>query len=403
MVDEVLELVGDARIVLLGEATHGTREFYELRAQITERLVAEHGFRGVAAEADWPAAARVNRYVQGAGEDPDARAALGDFRRFPQWMWRNPVVAGLVERLRDLDAGAGFYGLDLYSLRESMDAVISYLDDRDPEAAARARDRYACFDHYDDHGYGHAVARGRKDPCEDAVVAQLADLRGLAAELAAGAGDPARDAHFVAEQNARLAADAERYYRCVFRGRGSSWNLRDTHMADTLDALLDHLGAPVVVWAHNSHVGDARGSEMGWRRDELNLGQLARERHGDDVRIVGFTTASGTVTAAEDWNRPGTVHALRPPLPGSLEALLHERGTPDAVLDLRAGELAGRDLLQRFVGVVYRARGERAAHYLTTRPADQYDVLVHVDRTSALAALDAAPGREPVDLFPSGQ
>jgi erythromycin esterase-like protein len=402
MVDDVLELVGDARIVLLGEATHGTREFYELRAELTARLVAERGFRGVAMEADWPAAARVHRYVQGAGEDADAEAALGDFRRFPRWMWRNPVVAGLVERLREL-GGAGFYGLDLYSLRESMDAVISYLDEHDPEAAARARDRYACFDHYDDHGYGHAVARGRKDPCEGAVVAQLAELRAGAAQLAARAGGPGREAHFVAEQNARLAADAERYYRCVFRGRGSSWNLRDTHMADTLDALLEHLGGPVVVWAHNSHVGDARGSEMAWRRDELNLGQLARQRHGDDVRIVGFTTASGTVTAAHDWNEPGEAHDLRPPLRGSLERLLHERGASGAVLDLRGGDLAGQELLQRFVGVVYRARSERASHYLTTRPADQYDVLVHVDRSSALDALDASPGREPADLFPSGQ
>jgi len=403
MVDDVLDLVGDARIVLLGEATHGTREFYELRAELTARLVAERGFRGVAVEADWPAAARVHRYVQGADEDPDARAALGDFRRFPLWMWRNSVIADLAERLRDLDAGAGFYGLDLYSLRESMDAVVSYLDEHDPEAAARARKRYACFDHYDDHGYGHAVARGRKDPCEEAVVAQLAELRARAPELAARASAPAGDAHFLAEQNARLAADAERYYRCVFRGRGSSWNLRDTHMADTLDALLEHLGGPVVVWAHNSHVGDARGSEMGWRRDELNLGQLARERHGDDVRIVGFTTAQGTVTAARDWDEPGERHDLRAPVRGSLEALLHERGGPGAVLDLRGGELAGRDLLQRFVGVVYRSRSERASHYLTTRPADQYDVLVHVDRTSALEALDASPGREPADLFPSGQ
>jgi erythromycin esterase-like protein len=220
-------------------------------------------------------------------------------------MWRNPEVARLAERLRELDAGAGFYGLDLYSLRESMDAVVAYLDERDPEAAARARSRYACFDAYDDHGYGHAVARGHADPCEDAVVAQLREVRERAGELAALAGTPTRDTHFVAEQNARLAADAERYYRCMYRGRGSSWNLRDTHMADTLDALLAHLDAPVVVWAHNSHVGDAEGSEMAWRRGETNLGRLARERHGDDVRIVGFSTARGTVTAARDWDDPG--------------------------------------------------------------------------------------------------
>src|SRR5215216_3326519 len=224
-VDELFELVADAQLVLLGEATHGTHEFYAIRAALTRRLISERGFRGVAVEADWPAAARANRFVQ--GTDGDAEAALGGFVRFPRWMWRNDLIVDLIEWLRAHGHGAGFYGLDLYSLRESMTAVVEYLDQIDPAAAARARRRYGCFDDLD-------------------------ELRERAAELAQRDGRLPPDAHFAARQNARLAAGAERYYRMMFRGRASTWNLRDTHMADTLDALSEHLGgAGIVVWAHN--------------------------------------------------------------------------------------------------------------------------------------------------------
>ena len=389
--DELLETIGEsARFVLLGEATHGTQEFYELRAEITRRLIAERGFRAVAVEADWPAAARVNAYVQGGGADEDAVAALGDFTSFPRWMWRNEVIVELVEWMRSHGGGAGFYGLDLYSLRQSIDAVVDYLERVDPEAAERARSRYACFDHYDEQAYGRATAYGQKEPCEEEVVAQLRELRDRATELAGRDGRSARDAQFFAEQNAQLAADAERYYRAMFQGRANSWNLRDTHMADTLDRLDAHVErAGVVVWAHNSHLGDARATSMSYERGELNLGQLARERHGGDaVTIVGLTTHTGTVTAARDWDRPAEQRIVRPSMPGSVERLLHDSGIDRGMLDLRAGDLLDDERWQRMVGVVYRPETERFSHYVAARASRQFDLLVHLDTTTALRALD---------------
>ena len=402
-VDDLPELVGDARLVLLGEATHGTHEFYALRAELTRRLVAERGFRGIAVEADWPAAARANRYIQHRGDDRSATEALADFVRFPRWMWRNHVTVELVQWLHEHEEEVGFYGLDLYSLRESMSAVVEYLDTIDPEAAARARGRYGCFDHFDEQAYGRATASGRKESCEDDVVAQLRELRQRAGELAARDGRLPRDAQFVAEQNARVAVDAEQYYRAMFRGRASSWNLRDTHMADTLDALHDHLdGAGIVVWAHNSHVGDARATEMGEVRDEINLGQLARQRHGAHVCIVGFTTYTGTVTAARDWGAATEQRVLRPSREESLERLLHDAGIDRGVLDLRGGVLAD-ELLQRMVGVIYRPETERFSHYVYARAASQYDLLVHVDQTTALEPLEPWSAREqPAETYPSG-
>ena len=401
--DDLLELVGDARFVLLGEASHETHEFYEIRAELTRRLVAERGFAGVAVEADWPSAARVNRYVLGVSDDDDAEQALGDFVRFPRWMWRNGVIVELVEWLRRDGGGAGFYGLDLYSLRESMAAVIEYLEHVDPEAAGRARGRYGCFDHFDEQAYGYATAAEEKEPCEDAVVEQLRELRERAAELAPRDGRLQRDAHFVAEQNAKLAADAERYYRAMFRGRASSWNLRDTHMADTLDALAEHLnGAGIVVWAHNSHPGDARATSMGRERGELNLGQLARERHGNDVCIVGFTMHSGTVTAARDWGDPAERRYVRPSLAGSIERLLHDSGIDRGALDLRDG-LLDEELLQRMIGVIYRPETERWSHYVQARASDQFDVICHIDETTALEPLERWSSIEkPAETYPSG-
>jgi len=354
-------------------------------------------------EADWPAAARVNRYVQRAGEDRRAEEALDDFQRFPRWMWRNPVIVELVEWLREHGGGAGFYGLDLYSLRESMTAVIEYLDAVDPDAAGRARSRYGCFDHFDEQAYGHAAASGKTDPCEDAVIEQLHELRERAGELAARDGRLPRDAHFVAEQNAKLAADAERYYRAMYRGRVSSWNLRDTHMADTLDALHEHLdGAPIVVWAHNSHLGDARATSMGRHHGELNVGQLVRERHGREVCIVGFTTHTGTVTAARDWGAPAQRRSVRASHADSVERRLHDAGVGRAVLDLREGLLED-ELLQRMIGVIYRPETERWSHYVEARAGEQFDALVHVDETTALEPLERwAAVEEPAETYPSG-
>jgi erythromycin esterase-like protein len=413
--DALLEVVGDARFVLIGEATHGTHEFYQLRADLTARLIEQRGFTAVAVEADWPDAYRVNRYVRAVSDDNDADEALADFQRFPRWMWRNTVVLSFVEWLRAFNdarrtgaARVGFFGLDLYSLHASIDAVVDYLNHVDPDAARRARDRYGCFDHFggDAQGYGYATSLGVAEPCEDEVVAQLIELQRRAAELARPLGSPlsgesAADAFFYAEQNARLAKNAEAYYRAMFRGRASSWNLRDRHMAETLDALVAHLdrsgaATKVVVWAHNSHLGDARATEMG-ASGELNLGQLVRERYGRASCLVGLTTYAGSVAAASDWGEPVEHKRVRPALPGSYEDLFHELATmssPNFLLNLRNGGDAAVLLrsprLQRAIGVVYRPETERVSHYFEARLADQFDALVYLDQTRALVPLERA-------------
>jgi erythromycin esterase-like protein/predicted phosphoribosyltransferase len=404
--DALLDLIGDAHYVLLGEASHGTHEFYRERAEITKRLIEEKRFSAVAVEADWPDAYRINCFVRGANADPDAEAALGDFRRFPRWMWRNEVVRDFVGWLRaHNDAqpadtpNAGFYGLDLYSLHASIEAVITYLDAVDPEAADRARHRYSCFDHFgeDVQLYGYATSLGAAEPCEDEVVTQLLELQRRAAELVQRDGRIAEDNLFHAEQNARLARNAEAYYRSMFRGRVSSWNLRDRHMAETLAALVAHLDrrggrAKVVVWAHNSHLGDARATQMG-DEGEFNLGQLAREQYGDDVRLIGFSTYTGAVTAASDWGGPAERMRVRPGLPGSYEALFHEAAMPDFLLPLRGGGAVADRLheprLQRAIGVIYRPETERLSHYFEARLTDQFDALIHFDETSAVVPLES--------------
>ncbi len=312
----LLDLIGDAGIVLIGEATHGTDEFYRMRADLTTALIRGKQFNIVAAEADWPDAYRVNRWVRHASTEASAAAALDDFVRFPRWMWRNTVVVDFIEWLREHNAKrmladrAGFYGLDLYSLHSSIDAVLKYLGKVDPEGAARARRRYGCFEEFgtDAQRYGYAATLGLSPSCEDHVVTQLMELRRAAADYANRDGRVAEDEYFFAEQNARLVRNAELYYRTMFAGQVESWNLRDTHMMETLDALLAWTTrragyARAVVWAHNSHLGDARATEMGVQ-GELNLGQLAREQHGRDAVLVGFTTWTGTVTAASCWDGP---------------------------------------------------------------------------------------------------
>ena len=411
--DRLLAAIGDARIVLIGEASHGTHEFYFERARITRRLIEDRGFHAVAAEADWPDAYRVTRYLEGRGGDRDADASLDGFRRFPAWMWRNEVVRDFVRWLRERNdhapRKAGFYGLDLYSLFGSMQAVLGYLQREDPDAARRARGRYACFDHFgeDSQAYGYATRYGEVTPCEDQAVQQLLEMNDRAGY---GRCDDAE--LFSAEQNARLVRNAEEYYRTMFGGRVSSWNLRDRHMGETLEALAHHLecrhGEPakIVVWAHNSHLGDARATEMG-RMGELNLGQLARERFGEACHSIGFSTYTGTVTAADDWDEPAREKRVRPGLPGSYEALLHETGSPRFLLDLRSDglprELRG-ERLQRAIGVIYRPQTERQSHYFHARLADQFDTLVHIDETRALGALERAGQRtaEPPETFPTG-
>jgi erythromycin esterase-like protein len=390
-----------ARLVLLGEASHGTHEFYDERAKISHRLIEELDFDAIVVEADWPDAYVVDQYVRD-GTDSSPERALRGFKRFPQWMWRNDDVLALVDSLRIRNASyssvehAGFYGMDLYSLHASIDAVLDYLWKVDPDAARRARERYSCFEHFGDdpQAYGYATSRGA-DSCEDAVVRQLVELT-HSARTRAGYVDPrAVDELFVAEQNARLVRNAERYYRAMFRGRASSWNLRDTHMADTVDALLAHLGrdghqAKLIVWAHNSHLGDARATEMG-ARGEVNVGQLLRERHGDEVVSVGFTTHTGTVTAASDWDEPAETRSVVPSMAGSYERLCHEVAIDRFYLGLQ-DPVVRRALreprLERAIGVIYRPETERQSHYFKALLCNQFDAIVHIDVTSAVRPLE---------------
>jgi erythromycin esterase-like protein len=385
-----------ARYVLLGEASHGTDEFYRERAEITKRLIAEQGFTAVAAEADWPDAYRVNRYVRGETDDPNPEEALTDFRRFPAWMWRNTQVVEFLAWLRRWNDAlppaapkVGFYGLDLYSLYTSMEAVVAYLEEIDPEAAERARQRYSCFDHFgaDPQVYAYATASGA-EPCEQETVAQLLELRQLAAEATAR-GQLDEDRHFYAEQNARLVVNAEEYYRSVFRGGAPSWNLRDRHMAETLDELVLHLEqtqgpTKVAIWAHNSHVGDARATEMA-ERGELNVGELVREQHGDAVLTVGFTTYVGTVTAAANWGAPAERKRVRPALARSWELLFHDTAVPRFIV--QTGALDGQRL-ERAIGVIYRPDTERISHYFRATLAGQFDTVIHLDETHAVEPLE---------------
>ncbi len=417
--DPLLEQVGDARVVLLGEATHGTHEFYELRAELTRRLIDERGFTIVAVEADWPDAYRVNRFVRGAGRDATAVDALGDFARFPLWMWRNREVARFLEWLRARNAGvaaerrAGFYGLDLYGLHASIDAVLGYLDRVDPDAAAGARRRYGCLDHVgeDPQTYGWGVSLRLRRACRDEVVAQLVELRRRAAEYLSRDGLVAEDEQFFAEENALLIVNAEEYYRELFGRRVNTWNLRDRHMVSVLEALLEHhsrRGPPAraVVWAHNSHVGDARATEQ---RDqgELDLGQLARERWGDAAALVGFTTYEGTVTAASSWGGPVERKRVRPGLHGSVEAALHVVGRERFLVPLwddRARAALDAPRLERAIGVIYLPESERLSHYLRCHVPSQFDALVHVDKTRALEPLDRTSQWEEgePEAYPSG-
>jgi len=414
----LLDRVGDARFVLLGEASHGTHDFYHERAEITKRLIIEKGFNAVAVEADWPDAFRVNRYVRGDGDDSNADAALSGFERFPTWMWRNTVVLDFVEWLRNANssrttrATTGFYGLDLYSLFNSMTAVVSYLDQVDPDAAQRARYRYSCFEHFgeDSQAYGYAASFDLSQSCEDEAIKQLLELqRRSMAYLQQTSGEDFLNA----EQNARLVRNAEEYYRSMFRGRGSSWNLRDTHMAETIDAIAGFLGRQgvnpkIVIWAHNSHLGDARATEMG-QRGELNVGQLIRERYGSDAVLVGFTTYTGTVTAATNWDDPGEVKRVQPALHDSYELGFHESQIPRFFLELgeqaRRTSLLSRQRLERAIGVIYRPETERVSHYFRANLPRQFDAVFHFDDTGALEPLEKPEQwdhAEAPETFPSG-
>jgi erythromycin esterase-like protein len=394
--DPLLDWIGESSTVLIGEASHGTHDFYRQRALITRRLIAEKQFSAVAIEGDWPDAYRVHRFVRGSGTDSNARDALADFTRFPSWMWRNTDVLAFVDWLRQFNDAipqkkdrVGFFGLDLYSLHASMRAVLDYLQKVDPEAAQRARYRYSCFDHYgeDTQAYGYAANFSLTKTCEDEVVSQLVEMRRRAADLAARDGLVEPDDYLSAEQNARLVQNAERYYRSMFGGRAESWNVRDTHMAETLDWLRRiRPGLKVVVWAHNSHLGDARATEMS-SHGEVNLGQLVRERYVDDTFLLGFTTHSGEVTAASEWDALAERKRVRAALKGSYEELFHQTRIPEFLLSLRDTKVAQvlrKPLLERAIGVIYRPETERLSHYFRASLPDQFDAVIHLDRTRAL-------------------
>jgi erythromycin esterase-like protein len=418
-VGPLIDAVGDSRVVLIGEASHGTEEFYRVRADLTAALIQQKSFNVVAVEADWPDAYRANRWARLVSDDRDAAGALGNFRRFPRWMWRNDVVVAFLEWLREfnrgraLDERVGLYGLDLYSLHASMEAVLQYLDRVDAAAARRARDRYACFEQFgsDVQEYGYAANLGLSRSCEDEVIAQLLDLRKRASVYSTLDGQIAEEDYFFAEQNARLVRNAERYYRSMFGGRAESWNVRDTHMMETLQALVEWVrrragDAKAVVWAHNSHIGDARATQMSeW--GELNLGQLVKQQYGPSGYLIGFTTHAGTVTAARDWDRLAERGQVRPSLAGSYERLFHDVGSPSFMLLLH--EEPGRTAattprLERAIGVVYRPETERASHYFRARLSEQFDAVIHLDITSALTPLERW-SHEEADLpetYPAG-
>lgn len=409
--DRVLERIGDARVVLIGEASHGTSEFYRFRARLTQELINRKGFNFVAAEADWPDAARINHYVR------DLKGLPGEwnaFSRFPSWMWRNQEVQTFVDwlyqhnqRIAKPDERVGFYGLDLYSLYTSIDAVLDYLEQVDPEAAKVARERYGCLTPYqaDPATYARAALSKRFEECEEGVVAMLSDLLKRRLEYSTSDGDRFMDA----VQNARLIASAERYYRSMYSGYSASWNLRDQHMFETLEALLVHHGSEskAIVWEHNSHIGDASATDMAVR-GQLNVGQLCRQEFGDQAFLVGFGTHTGTVAAASDWDEPMEIKQVQPSLPGSWEKACHDTGIPSFTLGLRhpdnvhLKQQLSKVQLERAIGVIYRPETERASHYFRAKLAQQFDEYVWFDESHAVTPLNAEMVKGMPDTYPFG-
>lgn len=405
----LLQRVGDSRVVLIGEASHGSSEFYRFRERITRALIEQKGFSFVAIEGDWPDAARLDHYVRHAEYPPSEWTA---FARFPTWMWRNEEVRGFVDWLREHNAGqapqqrAALYGLDLYSLYTSIRAILDYLDQVDPETATIARQRYGCLTPWqtDPVAYGRAARGQRYDTCEQDVVNMLQELLKKRQAYALHDGERFLDA----VQNARLVTNAERYYRTMYYGSRSSWNLRDTHMFETLEALLTHHGSEsrAIVWAHNSHIGDSKATEMS-RRGEFNIGHLCRQRFGDAAYLIGFGTDHGTVAAASDWDGPMEIKSVRPAMEESYERLCHASGIEQFMLPLRHAdsglrEALKRPRLERAIGVIYRPESELQSHYFQAKLPQQFDEYIWFDRSEAVTPLSTQmlPGLP--DTYPFG-
>lgn len=415
--ERCFDTFGDCKVLLIGDASHGTSEFYTARAEITKYMVEHHGFNIVACEADWPDAEAVDRYVRRrpwTGVGPRAAsvetvAAAKEsglepaFMRFPTWMWRNVEVHDFVEWLRGHNEGreprdaVGFYGLDLYSMGASIEAVIGYLDRADPKLAAVARERYGLLLMWaeDPHEYGLETMLTGFKGYEKEVIDMLRDLLKKRLELSAAQWDG--DEFHSAEQNARVVVDAERYYKAMYLGRDESWNLRDTHMFQTLNRILKHCGnnSKAIVWAHNSHIGNARATSMGWSSDELNIGQLCKETYGEQALSIGCGTYTGTVAAANRWGDDMRVIRINPGMQGSYEELMHATGIKNFVLDLRKGkcseqlrEALRKKRLERFIGVIYRPDTERQSHYSSAILPEQFDGFVWMDETRHVGTLE---------------
>jgi len=401
----------EAKVILLGEASHGTSEFYRARDRITRRLIERHGFTIVAVEADWPDAAHIDRYVRGR---PAPESAEAPFQRFPTWMWRNTDVEAFVEGLRALnlerepEERVGFYGLDLYNLSASIEAVLGYLDKVDSEAARVARQRYGCLNPWakEPQAYGRMALSAGYAKCEAGVVQMLREMMEKKMSYAGRDGESFLDA----SANARLIKNAEAYYRAMYYSSAESWNLRDTHMFETLCAVLDAkgTGSKAVVWAHNSHIGDASKTEMGLTREELNIGQLCREKFGQQAVLIGMGTHSGTVACADDWDEPMQVKSVNPSRPDSYERLAHDSGVSRFLIDLREGvhdDLRGRltePRLERFIGVIYRPDTERWSHYSSCSLPQQFDAYLWFDETKAVTPLAARMEKGAEETYPFG-
>ncbi|WP_462323207.1 erythromycin esterase family protein [Halochromatium sp.] len=420
-IDALLQRISSARVVLLGEATHGSSEFYRMRARITRELIEHHGFDLVAVEADWPDAQRIDTYVRHLDSPPPAWQA---FARFPTWMWRNAEVHDFVQWLRafnssrpDASQRVGFHGLDLYSMYSSMSAVLEYLEGVDPDIATLARKRYGCLSPWGEEpaDYGAAVLTGQWQSCETDVLSMLKDLLAKRLDYQQQQQDGLR--FLDAVQNARVVADSEQYYRAMYYGRAESWNLRDSHMFETLRALLDFRGAgsKAVVWEHNSHIGDATATEMS-AHGETNVGELCRREFGDDAALVGFGTDHGTVAAADDWDGPMSVKQVRPAISGSYERLCHETKLGAFALQLRGrngfngdgpqlGALRSalaKPRLERAIGVIYRPETERQSHYFSASLPQQFDEYIWLDETNAVTPLPTKPIAGLPDTYPFG-